>query len=87
MLTSGVITGTLGRKGIITDGPQSSPSAVLLGISYKTALQGGEKKLQERVKQALGFDALKLNRNVFWYATQVKVIGEVFVDSEKKTKD
>ena len=76
-----------GRKGIITDGPQSSPSAVLLGISYKTALQGGEKKLQERVKQALGFDALKLNRNVFWYATQVKVIGEVFVDSEKKTKD
>ncbi len=51
-------------------------------ISYKMAQQTGDKELQEKVKQALGYDALSLDSNAFWYATQVGVIGEVYLGGE-----
>jgi len=71
-----------GRQGIIADGPQSSPSSVLLDISYQMAQSAGDKELQDKVKQALGYDALSLDSNAFWYATQVGVIGEVYLGGE-----
>ena len=71
-----------GRQGIIADGPQSSPSSVLLDISYQMAQSAGDKALEKKVKTALGFDALKLDKDAFWYATQVGVIGEVYLGGE-----
>ena len=73
---AGIVSG--GRQGVITDGPQSSPSAVLLDISYQLAQQTGDKNLQQKVKMALGYDALSLDKDAFWYSSQVRVIGEVF---------
>ena len=76
-----------GRQGIIPDGPQSSPSSVLLDISYQLAKKSGDKQLEEKVQNALGFDALGLSRNPFWYASQVGVIADVFLDSKEKSAD
>ena len=71
-----------GRQGMIADGPQSSPSSVVLDISYQMAKSTGDKELENKVITALGFDALKLDKDAFWYATQVGVIGEVFQNKD-----
>ncbi|GMT41399.1 MAG: hypothetical protein IEMM0001_2134 [bacterium] len=63
-----------GRQAIIPDGPQASPSSTLLNISYKLAKETDNKKLVEKVKTALGYDAISLSGNVFWYASQVRAI-------------
>ena len=67
-----------GRQGIIPDGPLASPSSTLLAVSYKLAKESGNNELKDKVETALGYDALLLNSNAFWYATQVRVINEVF---------
>jgi uncharacterized protein YyaL (SSP411 family) len=67
-----------GRQSIIPDGPQASPSSVLLDVSYKVAIDTGNKELEDKVKTALGYDALSLSSNAFWYASQVRVINQVF---------
>jgi len=72
-----------GRQAIIADGPQASPSSTLLNISYKLARETGNKKLEEKVKTALGYDAISLSGNTFWYASQVRAIFEVFKDEGK----
>jgi len=72
-----------GRQAIIADGPQASPSSTLLNISYKLARETGNKKLEEKVKTALGYEAISLSGNTFWYASQVRAIFEVFKDKGK----
>ena len=67
-----------GRHGIIAVGPQASASSVLLAVSYKVAKQTGDKDLQQKVKTALGYDALSLSGDAFWNASQVRVINDVF---------
>jgi uncharacterized protein YyaL (SSP411 family) len=76
-----------GRQAIIADGPQASASSVLLDISYQLAKKTGDKQLGEKVQNALGFDALGLSRDPFWYASQVGVIADVFLDSTEKSID
>jgi uncharacterized protein YyaL (SSP411 family) len=67
-----------GRQGIIPDGPQASASSVLLAVSYKVAKQTGDEDLQQKVKTALGYEALSISGDAFWYASQVRVINDVF---------
>ena len=67
-----------GRQSIIPDGPQASPSSVLISVSYKVAMETGNKELEDKVKKALGYDAISLSGNAFWYATQVRVMNEVY---------
>jgi uncharacterized protein YyaL (SSP411 family) len=69
-----------GRQSIITDGPQASPSSALLSASYKVAMETGNRELENKVKTALGYDALSLSGDAFWYATQVRAINEVFAE-------
>jgi len=76
-----------GRQGIIPDGAQASPSSVLLDISYKLAKDTGNRQLEEEVIKALGFEALGLSRNSFWYASQVRVIADVLSGPEEMTRD
>ena len=75
------------RQAIIADGPQASASSVLLDISFQLAKKTGDKQLGEKVQNALGFDALGLSRDPFWYASQVGVIADVFLDSTEKSID
>jgi uncharacterized protein YyaL (SSP411 family) len=77
-LGSTATTESAGRQSIIPDGPQASPSSVLISVSYKVAMETGNKALEDKVKTALGYDAVSLSGNAFWYATQVRVINEVY---------
>ena len=67
-----------GRQGIIADGPQASPSSVLLAVSYKVAKETADEDQEKKVKTALGYNALSLSADAFWYASQVRVISDVF---------
>ncbi|MCK5360109.1 MAG: thioredoxin domain-containing protein, partial [Gammaproteobacteria bacterium] len=67
-----------GRQGIIPDGPLASPSSTLLAVSYKLAKETDDDELEKMVQTALGYDAFSLSSDAFWYATQVRVINEVF---------
>lgn len=67
-----------GRQGVITDGPLASSSSTLLLVSYKLALETGDQKLKGKVQTALGYDALSMSSNAFWYATQVRAINQAF---------
>ncbi len=71
-------TESAGRQGIIPDGPQASPSSVLLAVSHKVAKATGDKDLKQKVTTALGYDALSLSADAFWYASQVRAINDVF---------
>lgn len=72
-----------GRQGMIADGPQASPSSLLLAVSYRVALEAADKALAEKVKTALGYDAIALSSDPFWYASQVRAIYEVFAQDDK----
>ena len=72
-----------GRQGIIADGPQASPSSLLLAISYRVAIEKADKALAEKVKTELGYDAIALSSDPFWYASQVRAIYEVFAQNRK----
>ncbi len=63
-----------GRQGIIPDGPTASASSILLIVSYDLAKQNGDKNLLKKVKIALGYNALPLSGNPFWYASQIRAI-------------
>ncbi|MEA1890508.1 MAG: hypothetical protein U9N50_12115, partial [Pseudomonadota bacterium] len=63
-----------GRQAIIPDGVLASPSSTLLNISYRLAKETENKKLAEKVQTALGYDAIPLIGNAFWYASQVRAI-------------
>ena len=69
-----------GRQSIIADGALASPSSVLLSISYKVAIETGNRDLEAKVKTALGYDAISILGNAFWYASQARVINEVYTD-------
>jgi uncharacterized protein YyaL (SSP411 family) len=73
-----------GRQGVIPDGPQASSSSTLLLASYKLALETGDQKLKEKVQTALGYNALSMSSNAFWYATQVRVINQVYSPASEK---
>jgi uncharacterized protein YyaL (SSP411 family) len=63
-----------GRQAILPDGPIASPSSVLLNVSYQLARDSGNTELEEKIKTALGYDAIALSGNSFWYASQVRAI-------------
>jgi uncharacterized protein YyaL (SSP411 family) len=67
-----------GRQGMLSDGPLASPSSILLRVSHRLGQELPDDDLLEQVENALGYDVLSLNRDLFWYASQVRVIADVF---------
>ena len=67
-----------GRQAIIPDGALASPSSTLLNISYQLAKETDNKNLTEKVETALGYSAISLSGNTYWYASQVRAISNAY---------
>lgn len=62
---------------VIADGPMPSPSSVLIEATLQLARHDGDDELRRRALTALNAGRETLDSDPFWFASQIRVIGDV----------